>query len=364
MYKVILLFSFLSILSCQKAIDFDLEKKKIKAQMDLVDQAHHKKDAKLFYRPNAENWYDVRNGVVSHLSKSDVIPATQSYLDSMTFKEMTRDDNPIIEISDDGTLASYIGSVTVKGILGESPVFWIVSWQSVLKKINGEWKIISSANTEADKEASASLILKRVRQDFGSLDDNSSIYAYANCTAPEASFETLILSRMTDGKMEQRYGDHHVLLKHGKNSSWTYNLNTKTLNEDPNGATKTFIQGHELHWLSLRPEDRYTRASFKGVTTFNNQTAFNIEFTDALGKPINFYYSFDSYIPLGFELHPADQEEVVAVRFEDWEKINDISVFKKAFFIQGDDIFEYDFVDIKFDQLDDEDFETKIGVIK
>lgn len=365
MNKVILLLLSLFILSCQSSIDFEAEKRNIQDQIDLVSKAHYTKDANLFYQPNAENWYDVRQGTITLVNKSDMIIATQSYLDNMEFQQMVKRDNPIIEISDDGTLASYIGSVTVKGILNESPIFWVVSWQSVLKKINGEWKIISTANTEADKQTSAVVLLNQIRKGLGPLNDsdNPSIYAYAECLGPERSFKTLILSRETDGKMEQIYDESHFIMKHGKDSSWTYNLNTKSLNDNMDSSTKMFIQGHELHWLSFWPEHRYSNPQLKDITKFKNQSAFNIEFNNELNRLVNFYYSFETYIPLGFELKINDEGDLVTVYFENWEKINDIAVFKKAIFEQGDEIFEYNFVDIKINQLTTQDFESKIGLI-
>jgi len=364
MHKVIFILLSLFILSCQKSIDFEAEKRNIQSQIDLVGQAHFSKDANQFYQPNAESWYDVRGGTITHVNKSDMISGTQSYLDNMEFQEMIRRDDPIIEISDDATLASYIGSVTVKGILKESPVFWVVSWQNVLKKIDGEWKIISSANTEANEETSAMVLLNHVRNNLGTLKDNPSIYAYAECQGPERPFKTLILSRETDGKMEQVSGDSHILMKHGRDSTWAYNLNKKSPIENIDQSTKMFIQGHELHWLSFRPEDRYAKPILKEITKFQNQTAFNIEFKDALNKPVNFYYSFDTYFPLGFDLLTNDQGDLVTVHFENWEKINEVSVFKKAIFKHRGEIFEYNFVDIKFNSLDDQDFESKIGLIK
>ncbi len=364
--KVILIVLSLFLFSCQNVIDIDAEKKKIQSQIDLVDQAHYKKDAALFYQPNAEQWYDVRNGNVQQVHKSNAIPSTQSYLDEMDFHEMIRHRDPIIEISEDGTLASYIGAVTVKGILNETPIYWVVSWQSVLRKINGEWKIISTANTEANKQSSAAILMDQIRKKMGVQGeaDISSIYAYADCQGPERAFQTLLLSNQNNGRMEQVYENGHIILKHGKDSSWTYNLKTESLKEDIDPPTKTFIHGHELHWLSFWPEQRYSSPVFKGVSQFGGKTVFHIEFKDIANKPVNFYYSFDTYKPLGFVLQTDQKEGPVTVHFESWEKIDNIDVFKKATFTQGDEIFEYDFVDIKLNQLKDTDFETKEGLIK
>ena len=332
--------------------------------MDIVEQAHCDKDANQFYGPNAENWYDVRQGTVSRLNKVEMIPATQAYLDDMEFQEMIKRDDPIIEISNDGTMASYIGSAAIKGVLKEKPVFWVVSWQSVLKKMDGEWKIISSANTEADKATGAIVLLNQIRNSLGELEDKASIYADAQCTAPETSFRTLILSDKTGGRMEQIYGDHHIIMKHGSDTTWTYDLNSKKSLEGTNRSTKIFVQGHELHWLGFWPEDRYNTPILKDITKFLDQTAFHIEFRDAYNRPVNFYYAFNSYRPLGFDMQTNAQGDIVTVRFEKWEKIDKVFVFKNATFEHGRETFRYNFTDIRFNYISPQDFESKIALIR
>jgi len=354
----------LLILSCQSTLDIEAEKKAIQSLIDLVDKAHYTKDADQFYKPNDTSWYDIRQGLVSHLKKEDLIPVTQSYLNDMEFQELTRRDDPIIEISDDGTLASYIGSVTVKGLFNETPVFWVVSWQSVLKKIDGEWKIISTANTEADKETSAGVLLDAVRNSMGTFKDKTSIYANADCTAPETTFKTLILSRKTDGRMEQIYGDGHLIMKHGIDSTWAYDLNSKTVLSWPGAATKDFIRGHELHWLSAWPEDRFKNPVLKDFTTYKGRDAFHLEFRDDLNRPVNFYYTFENYRPIGFEMPAGDTGEIVSVHFENWEQINDAFVFTNAIFKHNNELFQYNFIDIKFDTLEDADLNSKNGLIE
>lgn len=366
MNKILLLLFTSFIISCQSSIDFEAEKKKIQSQIDLVEQAHFSKDALQFYKPNAENWFDIREGLILKVNKNDQIKGTQSYLDNMEFQQLIKRDEPIIEISDDASMASYIGSVTVKGILNKEPVFWVVAWQNVLKKIDDEWKIISSVNTEANKQTSANVVLDQVRKSLGlsAEIDNLSIYANAECIGPKRSFKTLILSRETDGRMEQIYDDRHIIMKHGKDSSWIYNVNSKSRIETMDESTKMFVQGHELHWLSFWPENRYINPLLKEITIFENQSAFKIQFNNNQNRAVNFYYAFNTFQPLGYEININDEGEIVTVYFEDWIKIDDVAVFKKATFVQGDQIFEYNFVDVKINDLDPQDFESKNSLIE
>lgn len=357
------LLSLFSLLSCDKSIDFDAEKSKIIAQIQLVDQAHHDGDANLFFQPNAESWHDVRSGLVTLSDKKMSIEATQSYLDKMEFIDLIHRQDPIIEISQDASLASYIGAVAVKGVLDDSPVFFAASWQSVFKKIDGVWKIVSSANTEADDKTSVSILLELIRERLGNLNDKNSLYAYAECTAPEAQFKTLILSNKTNGKMEQIYGNHHVSMAYSSDSIWGYDLNLNEEMSPIDQSTKTLIQGHELHWLSFYPEHKHSNPTYRGITEFQDEMAFEIEFSDLTNKSVTFFYSFESYLPLGFNMSLEKDRDSVAVHYEQWEILEGVKVFKKAILQHGDEVFEYKFLDMKFNGLDPEDFESRRALL-
>jgi len=352
-------FLFVFIISCQNPIDIELEKENIKAQFDLVTQAHFEKNANLFYQPNLNQWIDIRSGQITTREKKETILATQNYLDNMEFKQILTRDEPIIEISEDATLATYSNSATIKGLLNNEPVFWVVAWQSTVRKTNEDWKIISTVNTEATKAIHAKTLLNHVRDYMKVTDTIHSVYAQADCKGPTRDFKTLIMSQKHNGRMEQIYGDGHYLMKHGETSSWTYDFTSKTLTDSIDIATKTFIQGHELHWLSMWPEDRYTNPNFEGGTTFNDKKAFHISFINEAKLPVNFYYEFETYQPLGFDITPGINEEKVVISFNDFQNVDSILTFKKSTFKQGEETFEYIFKDIRFNDLKASDFESK-----
>ena len=167
----------------------------IQGLMNDVFDAHLEKDAIKFYRHNPDQWFDLRNGIVQTVEKSIATDRTQSYLDGMEFLEFEARQDPVIEVSDDGSMASYIGSVLVKGLLHKEPVFWVFSWQSVLKKKDQTWQVISTANTQAGEVALADVILENVRYKAGLLTDNSTIYALAHCSGPFRQFQDLDVFR-------------------------------------------------------------------------------------------------------------------------------------------------------------------------
>ena len=98
-------------LSACKSINYEAEKQEIQHIMNEVSATHFEKNATKFYNPNAENWWDVRGGTVQYRSKEESILRTQTYLNNMEFLELSPSHKPIIELSKDGSMASYIGAV-------------------------------------------------------------------------------------------------------------------------------------------------------------------------------------------------------------------------------------------------------------
>ncbi len=359
----LLLSVMLTASSCKNSVDFEHERSLIEAEIDLITQAHFEKNATLFYQPYANSWIDIRNGSIKEVTKENQVEGTQSYLNSMEFQQMEFSKAPIIEISNDGTLATYSNTVIVKGLLQGEPLFWVVAWQNVLRKTEDKWQIISAVNTEATPSISAETILNEVRSSLGLNDPVTSVFALANCTDPEGNaFKTLIMSTAANGRMEQQSGARHSILKHGS-SSWGYNVNTQNLQDSLAIGMQIFAKSHELHWLSMYPETRYNNATYNGIIDFNGLKVFKISFTDDAQKPVNFYYAFDSYLPIAFDIEVDDMGNTVATYFENWDTLNGVSVFKNATFDQGGLLFKYHFSEIVLNSLKDHDLESKKAVI-
>ena len=111
------------------------------------------------------------------------------------------------------------------------------------------------------------------------------------------------------------------------------------------------------------PETRYKNPSFKGIISFKEQKAFKIRFEDDLGRPVNFYYAFNNYAPLAFDIEVDDKGSIVTTYFEEWDKLDAISVFRKATFEEGSSLFKYDFVDLRINSLKDADFDNSNNLI-
>ncbi len=357
--KYLIILSVIFLTSCNNVVDIEKEKSQIITLIDLVRQAHLEKNAQKFYQPNAEQWIDIRNGEISKTKKVDRISSTQNYLDNMEFLQLDALGNPIIEISNDATLATYSSKVLVKGELSGTSILWIVAWQNVLKKIDNEWKIISSVNTEATKEVSAKVVLSQVRSNLGNIESLNSISALADCVGPEGNnFTTLIYSKKDDGRMEQLSGERHSIFKHGE-QSWGKNIISGNLHENLVPNFLVFAKSHELHWLSTYPEDRYANAHLEGIVDFKGQKVFKIGFTDDANNPVNFYYDFKSYLPLAFDIVIDDKGNTVTTYFENWNEQDGVKLFSNATFDQGGTLYKYQFSELKLNSLKEGDFESK-----
>ena len=50
---------------------------------------------------------------------------------------------------------------------------------------------------------------------------------------------------------------------------------------------------------------------------------------------------------------------MVGVSFEDWREQNGLQLFYKAEFLDGEELFSYDFTEITLNKLEDKDFESR-----
>ncbi len=359
--------SLLLLFSCN-SVNVEQEKEKIIAVMEDISAAHFEKDAAKFYKHNASEWVDVRNGGVSTRVKQNAIGGTQDYLDNMEFIELSQSHDPIVEIADDGSMASYIGAVHVKGRYGGQPIFWVVSWQSILKNKNGHWQITQTANTELPESQTGQVIVYKSSaylEKEKKVADISSIYTKAKGKGPTGNFSTILISDMANSRFEQKGEKYHSILGVEKTKSWFFDPESQKQSEGLDTLTQLFVNGHELHWLSLHPNSRFQNPLFKQYVEFENEMAFEVEFTDKLNRPVVFYYRFKDYQPLGFVMYTGaiETEETVRVSFDGWKNIDGIMTFTKAKFKQGDQIFDYDFETIEWNQVASTQFSSKTKLL-
>ena len=354
-----LLFFIALLMSCEQQSSQDQEREKILGLIASMRNAHFEGDAEKFLDPMFDSFVEVRSGSYMKLFKQESLPGIQTYFDNMEFLELEDVQEPVMEISKDASLASYIGSIIVKGRMENKPIFDKLSFQSIFRKEDDQWKIIHNVNTFLPKARLGTVIMERVKKRFADLSDTVSIVAKAKCSGPTDDFETLVLSASSYGRMEQQSSDGHIILQHGDSGSWMKDMQSLDVRENLDSLLIGFIVGHEHHWLTYRPEDRFEDPEFKRIAEFEGKTAFEIVFEDPLKREIVFYYSFDDYRPLGFKYPSHREGEMISSQFLDWTEINGIPVFKKVIIDENGTQWEYSFTEISLAGKDTSVFENK-----
>lgn len=202
-------------------------------------------------------------------------------------------------------------------------------------------------------------LLAKVRKDLGlpMLSEGFNIYAMADCTGPASVFQTLVVSSTTNTRFEQKSGPRHILGIHRPDTAWLYDLVQDTIIE-ADSATIAFLINHELHATAFYPESRYGLPMSQKDTVYYSEKASMLTFTDIKGGEVRAFYKIETGLPLGFRIenHLGRGERYVDVLFENWQDLNDIRVFTAASFLQGQDVYRYQFTIISMDSLPEKVF--------
>lgn len=150
---LLLVISYLCISSCSKSIDLAHEKKVIAELLEQERKAHFANDVDLFISEFADTTISIRNGVVRSQTTSEARKRIEPYFNSVEFIHWDDVVPPIIDISDDGSLAYAIVQknvvLTYNDTLGVPLIDTTnYAWITIYKKLAGEWKMVCNASTE------------------------------------------------------------------------------------------------------------------------------------------------------------------------------------------------------------------------
>ncbi len=167
----------------------------------------------------------------------------------------------------------------------------------------------------------------------------------ATVEGPSGTFRTSLLSGR-DGwvRMEQRPGG--FLAGVGPEGAWRGGPEGERLPLSP--ASLSVVRGHELHMLALRPTTRFGRP--RAVPSPSDSfLAVALERTpgDSL---VALFHAADT-LPAG--LRVLWTEPPVEVRWDGWETVDGVPLFRDATFLQGDERFHYRFDTLEVGPLAD-----------
>ena len=150
---LLLVICYLSISSCSKTIDLVHEKKIIGELLEQERKAHFANDVDLFIAEFADTTISIRKGSVNTQTSAESRKRVESYFNSVEFIHWDDVAPPLIDISEDGSIAYAIVQknvvLTYKDTLGV-PLMDTTNyaWVTIYKKLDGEWKMVCNASTE------------------------------------------------------------------------------------------------------------------------------------------------------------------------------------------------------------------------
>lgn len=210
-------------------------------------------------------------------------------------------------------------------------------------------------------------VLWQMRQRLGWPEASSglNIYAMADCSGPSSVFTTLVISGPAETRFEQKSGPRHVLGVHRPDSSWMHDFvgDTTVAIDDP---TICFLINHELHAIAFYPEKRYGPWVDEKDTLYYEEEAKMLTFLDIKGGRVKTFYEKKSWRPLGFSIqnHLGRGARQVDMLFENWQVSEGRRVFTEARFLQGQDVYHYQFTEISFGELPDNAFAANTPLIR
>ena len=120
-------------------------------------------------------------------------------------------------------------------------------------------------------------------------------------------------------------------------------------------VTRAFIIGHDLHMIYLDPTTRYGNPLFARDTVFNNVPVVSVAFKDDFGSDVYMFYSTSDNLPVGMQNidHSDPKTTEIAVMFDEWIEQENLTIFTRATFLDGENVFTYDYDRIVFNRVAD-----------
>ena len=155
MHFLILTIMVFIFVSCSKQVDLDHERKVLTQLLEQERTAHFENDVDLFVSEFADTSISVRRGVVKPQTPAEAKKRIETYFNSVEFIHWDDVAPPIIDISDDGSLAYAIVQknvvLTYKDTLGVPLTDTThYAWITIYKKLAGEWKMVCNASTQQE----------------------------------------------------------------------------------------------------------------------------------------------------------------------------------------------------------------------
>ncbi|MCU0459473.1 MAG: hypothetical protein MUE37_10350 [Bacteroidales bacterium] len=148
----LVLCSILLCFSCKRDVDKEeLEAELLTLHQNLI-RAHLTNDPGLSVQNLSENFASVKNGNITFPDREEILSGITDYVSNTTFSEYRDLQEPVVGLSEDGTVGWIIARVSVSGIrkLNDGTtreVSFICSWMTLYRRIQGSWVTEAEVST-------------------------------------------------------------------------------------------------------------------------------------------------------------------------------------------------------------------------
>jgi len=200
----------------------------------------------------------------------------------------------------------------------------------------------------AQASASAQRVLAAARRAMGAagIARIRTIATVADCRGPRRPYHTTVFSAR-DGRavFEQDFA-HGQFYRAGLSPTGDWEYDSDTGRYSPASVlTRTIVEGHEVHLLTIAPEVIYGDAMTARDSLFQGRAAIAVSFRDALGGAVAEFFAQSDSLPLGFLLpnHRDAGAEPVLLVLSRWRTIAEVRMPTRAVYWQGHDAYRFRF---------------------
>jgi len=199
-------------------------------------------------------------------------------------------------------------------------------------------------------------IFNRARVAMGGsekLADVWTLTAIADCTGPRGDFQTVVHSG----------GDRRVAFEQRRANAIEFRtVVVDDVGWSPGASSRdlrvlspemiSMVRGHELHMMVLDVDRRFHDPATVGVAKFNGAPCTKVAMTDDDGSRVFAYYRQDDGMPAGFNFLDQGGKPTTIV-FESWTEVDGIRLVETLTLRRGDDVFTYDYREIRLNDVDE-----------
>jgi hypothetical protein len=133
------------------ASDVAADERALRAAHETILRAHRENDLAAWTSLEADEYVEANAGRVTFPTRQERRARRAPYLEETRFTRYEDLREPVVEISDDGTMGWLIAEVAVRGTRttadgAEEPVEFVAAWIELYRKLDGRWRLVGNVS--------------------------------------------------------------------------------------------------------------------------------------------------------------------------------------------------------------------------